>query len=80
MTDSTGTDPRPTPPTGFWTTDAPLSPEQVDEDMALVRQIVIPDGIHINSAEFYVNGRVWYWQAVAVAFGSIRREPVEQPR
>ena len=62
-------------PYGYWTTDAPLTPGQVDEDTELLRGISIPDGIHLDKAEIYVNGRAWHWEMAPVSFGSIRREP-----
>jgi len=61
-------------PSGIWTTDAPLTPEQVTEDMALLRTVVIPDGVQINTAEVYVNGRLWYWENLGASFADIRRE------
>jgi hypothetical protein len=61
-------------PYGFWTTDAPLTPEMVEADQAIVRGVVIPEGVHLNSAELYVNGRLWKWERFAVDFGSIRRD------
>ena len=62
------------PPSGYWTTDAPLTPEQLDEDNRVISQVVIPDGMHIRECEVYVNGRIWEYKHLAVDFGSIRRE------
>lgn len=52
---------------GWWSPEAPLTPEQIKEDMALLVQITFPDGIHINRSEVYVNGRRWKWESVDVS-------------
>ena len=64
-------------PVGYWTTDAPLTPEQMEEDLAPLKSITIPDGCHLNSAELYVNGRLWKWERMWVEYGNVRREPTD---
>ena len=63
-----------TEPSGFWTTEAPLTPEQVAEDMASLKEVVIPQSITVESAEVYVNGRLWRWERLGIAFRDARRE------
>lgn len=52
--------------TGFWTMDAPLGPDEVEADQAILSQFVVPDGAIMHRAEVYVHGRLWYWEEVAV--------------
>lgn len=49
---------------GWWSPEAPLTPEQIEEDMVLLEQITFPDGTHIKRLEVYVNGRRWGWESV----------------
>ena len=58
---------------GWWTTDAPLTEEQIAEDRAVLDGVVIPEVVHIESATFYVNGRLWKWHEPWVSFGDVAR-------
>lgn len=60
-------------PIGFWTTDAPLTPEQIEEDLGALRAISVPQTVTLQSAECYVNGRLWQWERMAASFKDIRR-------
>lgn len=54
----------------MWTTDAPLSPEQIKEDRPALEAITFPEGAVLNSAEVYVNGRLWYWERLSAPINS----------
>lgn len=64
----------PPPPIGHWTTEAPLTPDQVDEDRAVLSTLgVRADGAILVSAEVYVNGRLWRWEPMGAPFHSVIR-------
>jgi hypothetical protein len=52
--------------TGYWSIDVPIGPKEVDEDMAFLGQIDMPEGVVIWSAEVVVHGRRWEWRRVEV--------------
>ena len=51
---------------GYWKTDAPLTPEQVDADMAVLQQITFPDAVTIQFADVYIDGHLWTWRSERV--------------
>ena len=51
---------------GYWKTDAPLTPEQITADEAVLRQITIPDSVTILSMDVYVDGHLWTWRSERV--------------
>ena len=55
----------------MWTTDAPLTPEQMAEDRPILKQVSTPPGTVLESLEIYVNGRLWYWQKPPEVYGDL---------
>ena len=51
---------------GYWSTDAPLTPNQTQADMAVLQQISVPEGVILESASVYVDGHLWHWHTEKV--------------
>ncbi len=50
---------------GYWNIRVPVSPEEVDADMALLKQLEAPEGVVLWSCEVVVHGRLWEWERLA---------------
>lgn len=54
---------------GYFRTEAPLTPAEVDEDRPLLDAFLnaIPKGVAIRYATVWVHGREWEWERITMS-------------
>lgn len=53
---------------GSWETEAPLTPDEFDEDKAILSRLLqaVPDEVTIRDMEIWVHGREYRWRRLEV--------------
>lgn len=49
---------------GYWTCDAPLTPEEVAEDRPILDALKLPEEMAICRMEVFVHGRLYEWERI----------------